>query len=227
MSDKKPEIEESWGEALKDEFNAPYFGALKVFLSEEKKLYNVYPKGSQIFAAFNHTPLPRVKAVILGQDPYHGVGQAHGLSFSVPDGVRLPPSLKNIFKELSDDLSIETPESGNLEKWAEQGVLLLNATLSVRNGEPASHQGKGWEKFTDKVITTISDLRAGIVFLLWGKYAQDKIRLIDTDKHFILTAPHPSPFSVHRGFFGCKHFSKANSILIDNGLEPIDWNLIE
>lgn len=227
MSDKKPEIEESWGEALKDEFHAPYFSELKVFLNNEKKLYNIFPEGSQLFSAFNHTPLPRVKAVILGQDPYHGKGQAHGLSFSVPDGVRLPPSLKNIFKELSNDLSIKTPESGNLEKWAEQGVLLLNATLSVRNGEPASHQGKGWEKFTDQVITTISDLRAGIVFLLWGKYAQDKIRLIDTDKHFILTAPHPSPFSVHRGFFGCKHFSKANSILIDNGLEPIDWNLIE
>lgn len=227
MSDKKPKIEDSWREALKDEFIAPYFSELKVFLSEEKKLHNIFPHGSQIFSAFNHTPLPRVKAVILGQDPYHGVGQAHGLSFSVPDGVRLPPSLKNIFKELSEDLGIKSPKSGNLEKWAQHGVLLLNATLSVRNGEAGSHQGKGWERFTDQVIKTISDLRAGIVFLLWGKYAQDKIGLIDTDKHFILTAPHPSPFSVYRGFFGCKHFSKANSILIDNGLEPINWNLME
>lgn len=227
MSDKKPEIEESWGEALKDEFSAPYFKELKEFLSEEKKMYDIFPHGSHIFSAFNHTPLPRVKAVILGQDPYHGKGQAHGLSFSVPDGVRLPPSLKNIFKELSEDLNIKTPESGNLEKWAQQGVLLLNATLSVRNGDAGSHQGKGWERFTDQVIKTISDLRAGIVFMLWGKYAQAKTELIDTNKHFILTAPHPSPFSVYRGFFGCKHFSKANNILIDNGLEPIDWNLVE
>ncbi len=153
------------------------------------------------------------------------MGQAHGLSFSVPEGVRIPPSLKNIFKELSSDLNIEIPDSGNLENWAQQGVLLLNATLTVRMGEPGSHQGKGWEIFTDQVIKTISDLRAGIVFLLWGKFAQDKIRLIDTTKHFILTAPHPSPFSVYRGFFGCKHFSKANNILVENGLEPIDWNL--
>ncbi|HJN06157.1 MAG TPA: uracil-DNA glycosylase [Bacteroidales bacterium] len=227
MSAKKPKIEESWSEALKDEFLAPYFSDLKIFLSEEKKIHTIFPKGSQIFSAFNHTPLPSVKAVILGQDPYHGEGQAHGLSFSVPDGVRQPPSLKNIFKELSEDLSIKSPVSGNLEKWAKQGVLLLNATLSVRNGEAGSHQGQGWERFTDQVIKTISDLRAGIVFLLWGKYAQDKIGLIDTDKHFILTAPHPSPFSVYRGFFGCKHFSKANSILMDNGLEPIDWKLTE
>ncbi len=227
MSDKKPEIEESWSEALKDEFLASYFNELKIFLSEEKKLYNIFPKGSQMFSAFNHTPLPRVKAVILGQDPYHGKGQAHGLCFSVPEGVRLPPSLKNIFKELSNDLNISTPESGSLENWAKQGVLLLNATLSVRESDAGSHQGKGWETFTDQVIKTISDLRAGIVFLLWGKYAQNKIGLIDTDKHFILTAPHPSPFSVYRGFFGCKHFSKANSILMDNGLEPIDWKLRE
>jgi uracil-DNA glycosylase len=227
MSHKKPEIEESWSEALKDEFIAPYFSDLKEFLSEEKKLYNIYPKGSEMFAAFNHTPLRRVKAVILGQDPYHGPGQAHGLSFSVPKGVRLPPSLKNIFKELSDDIGIQTPMSGNLENWAKNGVLLLNATLSVRQGDAGSHQGKGWEMFTDQVIKTISDLRAGIVFLLWGKYAQNKIDLIDTDKHFILTAPHPSPFSVYRGFYGCKHFSKANSILRENGLEPIDWKLTE
>lgn len=225
MLEKRPEIEESWGEALKDEFLSPYFNELKVFLNEEKNIYKIFPKGSEIFSAFNCTPLPRVKAVILGQDPYHGIGQAHGLSFSVPDGVHLPPSLKNIFKELSDDLGIKTPISGNLENWAHQGVLLLNATLSVRMGEAGSHQRKGWEIFTDQVIRTISDLRAGIVFLLWGKYAQDKMGLIDTNKHFILTAPHPSPFSVHRGFFGCKHFSKTNNILNDNGLEPINWDL--
>ncbi len=225
MSEKRPEIEESWGEALKDEFLSPYFNELKMFLNEDRKTYTIYPKGSQIFSAFNHTPLPSVKAVILGQDPYHGTGQAHGLSFSVAERVPLPPSLKNIYKELSDDLGIMPPTLGNLENWAKQGVLLLNATLTVRKGEPGSHQGKGWEIFTDQVIRKISDLRAGIVFLLWGKFAQNKIDLIDTNKHFILTAPHPSPFSVHRGFYGCKHFSKANKILLENGLEPINWDL--
>lgn len=226
MIEKRPEIEESWGEALKDEFHSPYFSKLKVFLNEDRKTYPIYPKGSQIFSAFNHTPLPRVKAVILGQDPYHGIGQAHGLSFSVADGVPLPPSLKNIFKELSDDLGITAPLSGNLENWAKNGVLLLNATLTVRKGEAGSHQGKGWEIFTDQVIRTISDLRAGVVFLLWGKFAQNKEDLIDSNKHFVLTAPHPSPFSVYRGFYGCKHFSKANKILMDNGLEPINWDLM-
>lgn len=226
MLEKRPVIEDSWGEALKDEFLSPYFSKLKVFLNEDRKAYRVYPNGSQIFSAFNHTPLPSVKAVILGQDPYHGIGQAHGLSFSVAAGVPLPPSLKNIYKELSDDLGITTPLSGNLENWAKNGVLLLNATLTVRKGEPGSHQGKGWEIFTDQVIRTISDLRAGIVFLLWGKFAQNKIDLIDSSKHFILTAPHPSPFSVYRGFYGCKHFSKANKILKENGLEPINWDLM-
>ena len=225
MNQIRPAIEESWGEALKEEFLSPYFIDLKEFLKEERTKYPIYPKGSQIFSAFDYTPLPSVKAVILGQDPYHGEGQAHGLSFSVPDGVRLPPSLKNIYKELSDDINIATPESGNLEKWAQNGVLLLNATLTVRKGDAGSHQGKGWEQFTDQVIRTISDLRAGIVFLLWGKYAQNKVGLIDTKKHFVLKSPHPSPFSVYRGFYGCKHFSKANSLLIENGLEPINWNL--
>ncbi|MFK5854720.1 MAG: uracil-DNA glycosylase [Bacteroidota bacterium] len=225
MEEKRPEIEESWGEVLKDEFSSVYFKDLKLFLNEEKKKYQIFPKGSQIFTALNLTPLPRVKAVILGQDPYHGEGQAHGLSFSVQDGVKLPPSLKNIFKELYDDIGIETPESGNLQMWAENGVLLLNSSLTVRKGDAGSHQGKGWELFTDQIIKSISDLRAGIVFLLWGKFAQNKAALIDTSKHFILTAPHPSPFSVYRGFYGCKHFSKANSILRDNGLEPIDWRL--
>lgn len=225
MDEKKPVIEESWGEALKEEFSSSYFGNLKEFLKDERSKYNIYPKGSQIFNAFNYTPLPSVKAVILGQDPYHGEGQAHGLSFSVPNGVPLPPSLKNIYKEIYDDICIGPYESGNLENWAHNGVLLLNATLTVRKGEAGSHQGKGWEIFTDQVIKTISDLRAGIVFLLWGKYAQNKIKLIDTNKHFVLTAPHPSPLSVYRGFYGCKHFSKANNILIKNGLEPINWNL--
>ncbi|NQU34152.1 MAG: uracil-DNA glycosylase [Bacteroidetes bacterium] len=225
MSDLKPEIEESWKIALMDEFTAPYFSALKSFLTEEKKKHVVYPKGRDIFLALNSTPLPSVKAVILGQDPYHGEGQAHGLSFSVPDGTRFPPSLKNIFKEMSDDLGYTIPISGNLEKWAKQGVLLLNATLTVRRGEAGSHQGKGWEKFTDKVISTISELRVGVVFILWGKFAQNKAHLIDTRKHTILTAAHPSPFSVYRGFYGCKHFSKTNKILLENSLDPIDWNL--
>ena len=225
MTEKKPEIEESWGEVLKDEFSSTYFTDLKQFLSEEKKKYDIYPKGSEIFTALNLTPLPRVKAVILGQDPYHGPGQAHGLSFSVQNGVKLPPSLKNIFKELSDDLGINPPISGNLEMWAKQGVLLLNSTLTVRKGDAGSHQGKGWELFTDKVIESISHYRAGVVFLLWGKFAQNKAELIDASKHFILKAPHPSPFSVYRGYYGCKHFSKANKLLVDNGLEPINWDI--
>jgi len=225
MSEKKPKIEESWGEVLKNEFASLYFIELKTFLKEEKKKYIIYPKSSNLFAALNQTPIASVKVVILGQDPYHGEGQANGLSFSVSDGVRLPPSLKNIFKELSDDIGVRIPESGNLEKWAGQGVLLLNATLTVRKGEAGSHQGKGWEVFTSKIIKSISNLRTGVVFLLWGKYAQNKVRLIDTTKHFVLTAPHPSPLSVYRGFYGCKHFSKTNKILTNNGLEPIDWSL--
>lgn len=225
MTALKPEIEESWKTALSDEFEAPYFSELKNFLAEEKKTYSIYPPGSKIFSAFNHTPLPRVKAVILGQDPYHGEGQAHGLSFSVPDGQKFPPSLVNIFKELVDDLDVDMPNSGNLERWADNGVLLLNATLTVRKSEAGSHQGKGWEIFTDKVIKTISDLRAGIVFILWGKYAQAKTDLIDNSKHFIISSPHPSPFSVYRGFYGSKPFSTANKLLMENGLEPIDWSL--
>jgi uracil-DNA glycosylase len=222
-TEKPPFIEESWLSALKDEFTKPYFLTLKNFLQEEKKKYQVYPPGPLIFNAFQQTPLTAVKVVILGQDPYHGSGQAHGLCFSVPDGIQLPPSLVNIFKEIESDLRIEVPKSGNLEKWARQGVLLLNATLTVRSGQAGSHQGKGWEIFTDKVITTISELRAGIVFLLWGKYAQAKSALINKNKHFILNTSHPSPLSVHRGFLGCKHFSKTNQLLIQNGLEKIDW----
>ena len=224
MSANQTMIEESWFEALLDEFNADYFVHLKQFLKEEKHVYQVYPPGSQIFSAFNFTPLTAVKVVIIGQDPYHGRGQAHGLCFSVPDGISIPPSLINIYKEISSDLGIAIPKTGNLEKWAKQGVLLLNATLTVRAGQAGSHQGKGWERFTDTVIKTISDLRAGVVFLLWGKYAQDKQSLIDGEKHFILTAPHPSPFSANRGFFGCCHFSETNKILKENGLLEIDWN---
>jgi uracil-DNA glycosylase len=225
MSVTAPKIEESWREALQEEFAAPYFSALKAFITEEKKTAPVYPPGAQIFAAFDHTPLTAVKVVILGQDPYHGKGQANGLCFSVNDGVKMPPSLVNIFKELEDDMGIPFPVSGNLEKWADQGVFLLNATLTVSDGNAGSHQGQGWETFTDQVIRTISDLRAGVVFLLWGKFAQDKKSLIDQEKHFILEAPHPSPFSANRGFFGCKHFSKTNKFLEENGLGGIDWRL--
>ncbi len=224
MSEVAPKIEESWREALRDEFESSYFQTLKEFLKEDKKAGIIYPPGPQMFAAFNHTALTAVKVVILGQDPYHGKGQANGLCFSVNDGVKMPPSLVNIFKELNSDLNISIPKSGNLVKWADQGVFLLNATLSVRDGKPGSHQGKGWEDFTDNVIRTVSDLRAGVVFLLWGKFAQDKKALIDQEKHFVLEAPHPSPFSVNRGFFGCRHFSKTNHFLEENGLGGIDWD---
>ncbi len=224
MTVAAPDIEESWKLALHDEFQTESFVELKNFLQEEIKSHTVYPPGKLIFSAFNLTPLTAVRVVILGQDPYHGRGQAHGLAFSVPDGITLPPSLQNIYKELNTDLGIPIPKTGNLEKWARQGVLLLNATLTVRASQAGSHQNHGWEPFTDQVIRTISDLRAGVVFLLWGKFAQEKESLIDTSKHFVLKAPHPSPFSVHRGFFGCKHFSKTNEILRNNGMGEIDWN---
>ena len=227
MTEGVPKIEESWQLALQDEFSASYFVALREFLKEEKKKKVIYPPGSRIFAAFNFTPLTAVKIVILGQDPYHGKGQAHGLCFSVPDDIKPPPSLVNIYKELNSDLKIPISKSGNLEKWTRQGVLLLNATLTVQAGEAGSHQGRGWETFTDEVIKTISDLRAGVVFLLWGKYAQAKEELIDQSKHFVLKAPHPSPFSAARGFFGCKHFSKTNKILKEIGFEEIDWNPVD
>jgi len=222
----QPKIEESWKSALIDEFKQPYFSELKAFLENEKNTGQiVYPPGSNIFAAFEKTPIDKVKVVILGQDPYHGTGQAHGLSFSVPPKQPIPRSLGNIFKELKDDLNIDIAHTGNLEKWASQGVLLLNATLTVRANQPGSHQNKGWENFTDSVIREISSKKNGIVFLLWGKYAQAKEVLIDTTKHFILKAPHPSPFSADRGFFGCKHFSRTNEILIREGIDPIDWSL--
>ena len=218
-----PKIEPSWKNVLIDEFNKPYFVALKEFLVEEKKKYVVYPAGANIFNAFACTPFNKVKVVIIGQDPYHGPGQAHGLSFSVPEGIQKPPSLVNIFKELQSDIGKPIPESGNLESWARQGVLLLNATLTVRANQAGSHQKRGWEQFTDSVIRTLSDQKSGLVFLLWGRFAQGKAALIDASKHHILKAAHPSPLSAYNGFFGCKHFSKTNEILLSQGETAIEW----
>ena len=220
-----PNIEPSWKTHLEDEFNAPYFHALKTFLVEEKKKYTVFPPGHQIFNAYQLTPFDEVKVVLLGQDPYHNYGQAHGLCFSVQDGIAHPKSLINIFKELHDDVGVNIPVSGNLERWAKQGVLLLNATLTVRAHEAGSHQGKGWETFTDATIRKLSEEREGLIFLLWGNYAQAKISLIDTNKHHILRTVHPSPLSASRGFFGCKHFSKTNELLRSMGKTEIDWSL--
>lgn len=220
-------LEPGWLAVLQDEFEKDYMKSLKAFLQEEKQNgATVYPKGADIFNALNTTPFDQVKVVILGQDPYHGAGQAHGLSFSVQRGVAVPPSLKNIYKELETDIEgFKTPNHGHLTHWAEQGVLLLNATLTVRASEAASHQNRGWEIFTDEIIKALSTKREHLVFLLWGKYAQQKATLIDQKKHYVLTAAHPSPFSAYSGFFGSKHFSKANQLLIQNNLEPIDWNL--
>jgi uracil-DNA glycosylase len=226
MSEINPKIEASWKEILQDEFNSSYFNQLKNFLVLEKSMgKTIYPPGKNIFSAFDYTPFDKVKVVIIGQDPYHGMGQAHGLCFSVPDGIPPPPSLVNIFKEIKDDLGIPIPKKGCLERWAQQGVLLLNATLTVQANAAGSHQGKGWEQFTDAVIRTVSEKKTGMVFLLWGKYAQAKETLIDSSKHHILNAPHPSPFSASNGFFGCRHFSKANELLQKQGLEPIDWRI--
>lgn len=218
-------IEQSWKDALADEFEKPYFASLVRFLHEEKDHgMKIYPPGSQIFKAFELTPVDKVKVVILGQDPYHGAGQAMGLSFSVPDNVPAPPSLKNIFKEIHDDLGITMSGYPNLEKWARQGVLLLNAVLTVRAGQPASHSNIGWTEFTDAVIKYISDHCSGVVFLLWGNFARSKKALIDTSRHYVLEAAHPSPLA--RGaFFGCRHFSKTNEILAKEGKTPIDWQL--
>ncbi len=220
-----PHIEESWKQALSGEFQSPYFAQLKEFLIEERKSQIVFPPAPKIFAAFDTTPLEKVKVVILGQDPYHGPGTAHGLAFSVPEGIALPPSLQNIFKEISDDLGIRMSGKGNLEPWARQGVLLLNATLTVRGHQAGSHQKRGWELFTDAAIKAVSEKCEGVVFLLWGAYAQAKEGLIDKSKHYILKAPHPSPLSAHRGFGGCKHFSKTNEILVSQNKEPINWAL--
>ena len=221
----QPQIEESWKIILKDEFQKEYFAELKTFLTAEKKIYSIYPKGGDTFSAFNLCSFNSTKVVVIGQDPYHGSGQAHGLSFSVPKGIKPPPSLKNIFKELHTDLNFEIPNHGDLTAWAQQGVLLLNATLTVRAKQAASHQKKGWEQFTNRVIKEISDKKEGIVFLLWGRFAQDKEVLIDSTKHHILTAPHPSPFSAHSGFFGCKHFSKTNYLLLQQNQNPINWQI--
>ncbi|MCX2585392.1 uracil-DNA glycosylase [Pedobacter sp. MR22-3] len=220
-------LETGWLAVLDQEFEKDYMKNLKSFLKEEKeKGTTVYPKGQDIFRAMNTTPFDQVKVVILGQDPYHGVGQAHGLSFSVQRGMTIPPSLKNIYKELETDIEgFKSPPHGNLMHWAEQGVLLLNATLTVRAAEAGSHQNRGWEIFTDEIIKSLSEKREHLVFLLWGKYAQQKASLIDQKKHYVLTAAHPSPFSAYNGFFGSKHFSKANQLLIQNNLTPIDWKL--
>jgi uracil-DNA glycosylase len=223
MEKIRPVIEASWKEALEQEFSKPYFSALKQFLLEEKPRFRIFPPGQLIFNAFNHTPFHQVKVILLGQDPYHGYGQAHGLCFSVPDGVPQPPSLQNIFREIRDDLGIDPPPHGNLIRWADQGVLLLNATLTVRENQAGSHQGKGWEQFTDAAITALSGKREGLIFLLWGNYAIAKRELIDLSRHFILTAPHPSPLSAARGFFGCRHFSQANTFLRQMGKEEIHW----
>ncbi len=225
MEPIRPVIEESWKQKLQEEFNKPYFQGLKTFLQEERAKYRVFPPGSLIFNAFNSTPFEKVKVVLLGQDPYHGIGQAHGLCFSVPDGIAKPPSLINILKELESDLGIPVPRTGNLTRWAQQGVLLLNATLTVRENQAGSHQNRGWETFTDAVIGSVSRDRQGVIFVLWGNYAIAKRALIDTSKHFILTAAHPSPLSAARGFMGCRHFSRINNLLRQENVEEIDWRL--
>jgi len=221
------ELEPSWMNVLGEEFSKPYMLELKNFLKQEKAAGHViYPKSSEIFNAFNKTPFDKVKVVIIGQDPYPGENQAHGLSFSVQKGIAIPRSLMNIYKELKTDLpGFTMPTHGNLEKWAEQGVLLLNATLTLRAGQSASHQKKGWEKFTDEAIKKLSEEKKGIVFILWGAYAQSKIALIDTAKHHILKSVHPSPLSVERGFWGSKPFSQTNELLVKEGKEPIDWQV--
>jgi uracil-DNA glycosylase len=217
-------IEESWKKCLTNEFEQPYFQSLIEFVKHEYTTARVFPPGSLIFNAFNKCSFDNTKVVIIGQDPYHGLGQANGLCFSVNDGVRMPPSLVNVFKEIQDDLGQPFPASGNLERWAEQGVLMLNATLTVRESAAGSHQNKGWEQFTDAVIRCVSDQKQGVVFLLWGKYAQDKGKVIDTSKHFVLKCKHPSPMSANAGgWFGNKHFSQVNNYLISKGLEPIVW----
>lgn len=213
----------SWKSQLSEEFQKPYFQQLIEFVKSEYKTYTVYPPGKEIFRAFDECDFANVKVVIIGQDPYHGPGQANGLCFSVHEGIRVPPSLVNIFKEIHADLGKPIPKSGELERWAEQGVLLLNATLTVRESSPGSHQNKGWETFTDAVIKKISDEKQNVVFLLWGAYAQKKGEIIDRNKHLVLMSAHPSPFSADRGFFGNKHFSKANAYLKSKGLEEINW----
>jgi len=216
-------IETGWKNLLIEEFSKPYFGSLVSFIKSEYQNQTVFPKGMEIFNAFEHCKIDKLKVVILGQDPYHGPDQAHGLSFSVREGIPFPPSLLNIFKEINRDLGYSMPLNGDLTKWADQGVLLLNATLTVREHQAGSHQNKGWELFTDAVIRKIADSKENIVFMLWGAYAQKKAAFIDEDNHLKLHAPHPSPLSAHRGFLGCGHFSKANEYLKEKGLEEIRW----
>lgn len=219
-------IEQSWSKVLAGEFKKDYFLNLKIFLEKEQKNELIYPPRGLIFSAFSTTPFDKVKVVILGQDPYHGEGQAHGLSFSVPNGVKHPPSLRNILKELHSDISCEIPQNGSLEKWAAQGVLLINATLTVRAHTAGSHQKKGWESFTDAVISEISDQKENMVFILWGNYAQGKSKFIDESKHLIVKSVHPSPLSANRGgFFGTKPFSKTNEYLSSKSIQTIDWSL--
>lgn len=217
-------IEPSWQVQLKEEFEKNYFKQLVDFVKNEYQTNTCYPPGNQIFSAFNHTPFSQVKVVIIGQDPYHGPGQAHGLCFSVPEGISQPPSLQNIFKEIAADLNLPIPQSGNLERWADQGVLLLNATLTVRAHQAGSHQNKGWEVFTDAIISKLSENREGLVFLLWGGYAKKKGTIINRSKHLVLTSGHPSPLSANRGlWFGNKHFSKTNLHLSSKGFNRINW----
>lgn len=216
-------IEQSWKDQLEEEFNKEYFIRLTDFVRQEYRTKKIFPPAKLIFNAFGHTPFDAVKVVILGQDPYHGDGQAHGLSFSVNDGVKTPPSLVNMYKEINRDLGIPIPQSGNLTRWAEQGVLLLNATLTVVAHNAGAHQGKGWESFTDAAIKKLATERENLVFLLWGSYAQKKAGFIDESKHLVLKTVHPSPLSAHRGFMGCGHFSKANEYLKSKGIDPINW----
>ncbi|MCD6564318.1 MAG: uracil-DNA glycosylase [Bacteroidales bacterium] len=216
-------IEQSWKTRLQNEFEKEYFINLTNFVKKEYKIHTIYPPGRLIFNAFDKCPFENVRVVILGQDPYHGPGQAHGLCFSVQDGVAFPPSLSNIYKEIQNDLGISLPDSGNLERWAEQGVLLLNATLTVRAGQAGSHQNKGWELFTDEIVRLVANEKSNVVFILWGSYAQRKGETIDRTKHLVLESPHPSPLSASRGFFGNKHFSKANDYLEKHGMKPVEW----
>lgn len=217
-------IEQSWKERLEPEFEKPYFSEVTTFVKQEYSTKQIFPPAKQIFNAFNYCSFDDCKVVILGQDPYHGLGQANGLCFSVNDGVRMPPSLINIFKEIQDDLGKPVPKTGNLERWAKQGVLLLNATLTVESGKAGSHQNRGWERFTDAVVKCVSDEKKNVVFMLWGRYAQDKGSIIKTENHYVLKSKHPSPMSANGGgWFGNKHFSKANAYLESKGLEPIDW----
>jgi uracil-DNA glycosylase len=226
--DRGIRIDESWYQILKHEFDQPYFGYLKQFLLKEKQAgYVIYPPGKRIFAAFDYTPFDKVKCVIIGQDPYHGPRQANGLCFSVNDGQKKPPSLVNIFRELNNDLGCSIPYSGNLEKWASEGVLLLNTILTVRAGQPKSHHGHGWEELTAAAISALSQDKDHLVFILWGREAQEKEELIDPTKHLVLKSHHPSPYSADKGFFGNHHFSRTNEFLESHGIEPIDWNLVD